>query len=230
MVKAKEMVIVLRNADIEKVNEALKGFDIFQMNAILIGPSSQDDVTEFHEEEAIAEKVEKPKVEEVEEKPKVEEVEIEKVFDDVDDVEKTKEKPKPEAKGKMDYNKMTIAEIRDEIERRGLDAKSVKKQPLVDALIEDDKGVTSEEIDEVDETREIVGSKYDGRKAMDLYKEAVERGLDVKPRQKATFYVEILEENDAEELAKQKDKVEEKIEEVDEEWEDILEEEDEWDI
>ena len=121
---------------------------------------------------------------------------------------------------------MPISDLRDEIERRGLGTKSIKKQPLVDALIEDDKkGKSSEEIAEADDTEETDGSKYDGIKAPILYKQAQDRGLDVKPKQKAQVYIDLLEELDAKELA-----AKDEADELDDEWNEVVNDPDEWDL
>lgn len=223
MVKANEVSVRLDNADIVEVQKALEGFTILDLSAYGIG--GYEDKFTNQKGEVTEEEVKAEPVEEVEPEIEVEEKE-EKVFDEVEDIEEEKPKVVKKAEAEaVDYDSMTMAELRDEIELRGLDTKSVKKQPLVDALIEDDKGETSEEIDEADETEENVGSKYEGRKAMDLFKEAKDRGLKVKPRQKAAFYVEALEELDAKELAEK-----DKVDDVEEVWEDVDEDEDEWDI
>lgn len=154
-------------------------------------------------------------------------------------VEEKVEEKDSSSEARFHYNKMKLVDLRNLIEERGLDVRSVKKQPLIDALIEDDKkGTSSEEIADADETKETDVSEYDGIKAPVLFKMAKERGLDVKPKQKAKYYVDLLEEADAQE-ADEDDEWEEtedvadtdEWDEVEEELDDLTDDEDdEWDI
>lgn len=58
-------------------------------------------------------------------------------------------------------------------------------------------------------TNDQAETKYDGKKAQELYKECINRGLRVEKKMKAEYYTKILVANDEDELEKEKDTSEE---------------------
>lgn len=130
--------------------------------------------------------------------------EIEESDDDEenDDVEETKTtkskvKNKVEETEEVDYNKMTAKELWDILGEAGKrnTAKSKKKADLV-AAVEAMNNVDEVEEDDVDE--EETDNPYEGKTAMDLFKECKKRGIKAAAKKPAKFYVDLLLKADAE--------------------------------
>lgn len=124
-----------------------------------------------------------------------------------DDVEETKT-TKSEAKTKVeeaddgdeevDYSKMTAKELWDILGEAGKrnTAKSKKKADLVAAVEAMNSTDEAEEEDDVDE--EETDNPYEGKSAMDLFKECKKRGIKAAAKKPAKFYVDLLLKADAE--------------------------------
>ena len=159
-----------------------------------------------------------------------------------DDVEETDDE-------EVDYNKMTAKELWDILGEAGKrnTAKSKKKADLVaavEAMANTEEAEEAEEEDEADE--EETDNPYEGKSAMDLFKECKKRGIKAAAKKPAKFYADLLlkadaEDEDAEEeeegddwdveeveeKSKKKAPVKKAKEEVEEDDED---EDDDWDI
>lgn len=122
--------------------------------------------------------------------------------EDNDDVEETKTtkskaKTKVEEAEEVDYNKMTAKELWDILGEAGKrnTAKSKKKADLV-AAVEAMNSV--DEVEEGDVDEEETDNPYEGKSAMDLFKECKKRGIKAAAKKPAKFYVDLLLKADAE--------------------------------
>lgn len=119
--------------------------------------------------------------------------------DDVEETKTTKSKAKTkvEEAEEVDYNKMTAKELWDILGEAGKrnTAKSKKKADLV-AAVEAMNSVDEVEEDDVDE--EETDNPYEGKTAMDLFKECKKRGIKAAAKKPAKFYVDLLLKADAE--------------------------------
>lgn len=171
--------------------------------------------------------------------------------DDVEETKTTKAKAKAKVEEtddeEVDYSKMTAKELWDILGEAGKrnTAKSKKKADLV-AAVEAMAG--TEEVDEEDvDEEEGTDNPYEGKSAMDLFKECKKRGIKAAAKKPAKFYVDLLLKADAEDegaeeeeegddwdveeetpkkksAAKSKAKAKKEVEEDDED------EDDDWDI
>lgn len=111
-----------------------------------------------------------------------------------DDVEETDDE-------EVDYNKMTAKELWDILGEAGKrnTAKSKKKADLVaavEAMANTEEAEEAEEEDEADE--EETDNPYEGKSAMDLFKECKKRGIKAAAKKPAKFYADLLLKADAE--------------------------------
>lgn len=120
------------------------------------------------------------------------------------DVEETEETEAPTA-GAPDYESMSGKELWDILGKAGLrkTAKSTKKADLVEACKAMDAakaGATEAEVEEEETEAEEVteANPYEGKSAMDLFKECKKRGIKAAPKKTAKFYAELLIKADAE--------------------------------
>lgn len=127
--------------------------------------------------------------------------------EDNDDVEETKTtkskaKAKVEEAEEVDYNKMTAKELWDILGEAGKrnTAKSKKKADLVAAV---EAMNSADEEDDVDE--EEADNPYEGKTAMDLFKECKKRGIKAAAKKPAKFYVDLLLKADAEDEEEEED-------------------------
>lgn len=127
--------------------------------------------------------------------------------EDNDDVEETKTtkskaKAKVEEAEEVDYNKMTAKELWDILGEAGKrnTAKSKKKADLVAAV---EAMNSADEEDDVDE--EEADNPYEGKTAMDLFKECKKRGIKAAAKKPAKFYVDLLLKADAEDDEEEED-------------------------
>lgn len=123
--------------------------------------------------------------------------------DDVEETKTTKSKAKTKVEEtdkdeEVDYNKMTAKELWDILGEAGKrnTAKSKKKADLVAAVEAMNSTDEAEEEDDVDE--EETGNPYEGKSAMDLFKECKKRGIKAAAKKPAKFYVDLLLKADAE--------------------------------
>ena len=133
----------------------------------------------------------------------IEENDEEEENDDVEETKTTKSKAKAkveetEDEEEIDYSKMTAKELWDILGEAGKrnTAKSKKKADLV-AAVEAMAGTEeAEEEDEADE--EETDNPYEGKSAMDLFKECKKRGIKAAAKKPAKFYADLLLKADAE--------------------------------
>ena len=125
---------------------------------------------------------------------------------DIEDVEEAKATTKVQ----KEYTEMTATELIKLIKERGLskEIKSTKKSDMIETLEANDGGAT-----EAAEDNDV--NPYEGKNAMELFKEAKARGLKLAPKKPAAFYIDALLEDDAAKA----------IESDEDEWEDEVVEE-----
>lgn len=113
-------------------------------------------------------------------------------------------KAKPVA-SENDYESMTGKALFALMTERGLKAAckgNFKKDNLVKVLRAGESGEVSQAIKEVEaaeeaeEAEEAVEGKYDGMKAIDLYKMCTKRGLKVDPKKQAAYYIAAMTKDD----------------------------------
>lgn len=110
-----------------------------------------------------------------------------------------------------DYESMSGKELWALVGKLGIrkSAKSNKKTDLIEALKAYDAGKiegADEDVDDDEDVDESTGS-YEGKSAMELFKECKKRGLKAAPKKPAKFYIELLEADDV--------KANEEVEEAD---------------
>lgn len=98
------------------------------------------------------------------------------------------------------YDTMSANEIWKLMQARGLDktVSSKKKGDRIEALrkwdAEHPDGIEEDTDDEAEES----GNPYEGKSAMELFKECKKRGIKAAPKKPAKFYADLLVKNDAE--------------------------------
>lgn len=108
----------------------------------------------------------------------------------------------------VDYTKYNGDTLIKMCKERGIYKKGMKKADLVAAMENyDENGATSED-DEDDE------NPYEGKTAMELFKECKKRGIKAAPKKPAKFYVDLLLKADAEENDEDEDWGDEEEEET----------------
>lgn len=109
--------------------------------------------------------------------------------------------------GVVDYTKYNGDTLIKMCKERGIYKKGMKKADLVAAMENyDENGAASE--DDEDE------NPYEGKTAMELFKECKKRGIKAAPKKPAKFYVDLLLEADAEENDEDEDWGDEEEEET----------------
>lgn len=124
--------------------------------------------------------------------------------EDADDAEATEtEATETEAAsedaGDVDYESMSGKQLWDILGKAGKRklAKSTKKSDLVEACKAMDAGA-SDDAEEADaEEAETSENPYEGKSAMDLFKECKKRGIKAAPKKPAKFYADLLIKADA---------------------------------
>ena len=100
-----------------------------------------------------------------------------------------------------DYESMSAKKLWDILGKAGKRklAKSTKKADLVEACKAMDAGASddAEEVDSDTEEAETSENPYEGKSAMDLFKECKKRGIKVAPKKPAKFYADLLIKADA---------------------------------
>lgn len=114
------------------------------------------------------------------------------------DIEDTDTEETAEDSNEVDYDSMNAKQLWDILGKAGKrgTAKSKKKDDLLAAVkaIANDAG--ADEADDEDESEEEVG-KYDGKSAMELFKECKARKIKAEPKKPAKYYVDLLTKADA---------------------------------
>lgn len=101
--------------------------------------------------------------------------------------------------GEADYESMSGKQLWDLLGKAGKRklAKSTKKADLVEACKQAFGAGATEETEE-DEAEETEANPYEGKSAMELFKECKKRGIKAAPKKNAKFYAELLVKADAE--------------------------------
>lgn len=130
-----------------------------------------------------------------------EETETEAEADDANETETT------DTATTQDYDSMSGKQLWDLLGKAGKRklAKSTKKADLVEACkqafgdnAKADEAAEDEEVEEAEEAT-TEANPYDGKSAMELFKECKKRGIKAAPKKPAKFYADLLVKNDAEE-------------------------------
>ena len=133
--------------------------------------------------------------------------------DEEDEVENTEvESEAPKSKGskkakvetteeesgeEVDYNKFNGDTLIKMCKERGIYERGMKKAALVKALEDYDANGGSDSADEEESTGTETGNPYEGKSAVELFKECKKRGLKAVPKKPAKFYVDLLIKDDA---------------------------------
>ena len=125
--------------------------------------------------------------------------------DDVDGDTEVNEVEAAEAEatdaGNVDYEAMSGKQLWDLLGKAGKRklAKSTKKADLIEACKQAFGAGATEDAEEVDEAEETTeANPYEGKSAMDLFKECKKRGIKAAPKKTAKFYADLLVKADAE--------------------------------
>lgn len=97
----------------------------------------------------------------------------------------------------VDYNKFNGDTLINMCKERGIYERGMKKAALVKALEDYDENGGSNTADEEESAGTETGNPYEGKSAMELFKECKERGIKVAPKKPAKFYVDLLIKDDA---------------------------------
>jgi len=137
-----------------------------------------------------------------------------------------------EDEAEMDYNEMTLKQLKKLAEERDIDTEDLKKRDIIEALEEYDAEEEGEE-EEPEEEEEEEEVPYSEWSLKELKEEAKERDLDIDGLKKKKDFIELLEEEDEageeeeEEEPEEEEEEEEEPEEEEEEEEEPEEEEEE---
>lgn len=121
--------------------------------------------------------------------------------DDEDEGEAPKAMPTAtEDDATPDYESMSAKQLWDILGKAGLrkTAKSTKKADLLEAIRAMEAGKASGDAEDTDDEAEESGNPYEGKSAMELFKECKKRGIKAAPKKPAKFYADLLVKNDAE--------------------------------
>lgn len=101
--------------------------------------------------------------------------------------------------GGKDYESMSAKQLWEILKKAGKQktAKSTKKADLVAACKAMDAGEDSEDAGDDEDAGEENGNPYDGKTAMELFKECKKRGIKAAPKKPAKFYADLLTKDDA---------------------------------
>lgn len=107
--------------------------------------------------------------------------------------------------GAQDYESMSAKQMWDMLGKAGKRklAKSTKKADLVEACKQAFGGTAEATEDEESEEAEEATTEanpYDGKSAMELFKECKKRGIKAAPKKPAKFYADLLVKDDAEQV------------------------------
>lgn len=126
--------------------------------------------------------------------------------DDAEDEDDTDTKSEPEVAEAHKWDEsMSSKQLWDLLGKAGKRklAKSTKKADLVEACKQafgdNAKAAEDEEVEEAEEAT-TEANPYDGKSAMDLFKECKKRGIKTAPKKPAKFYADLLVKDDAEQV------------------------------
>ena len=130
-------------------------------------------------------------------------------IDDESDADETAETEETETESSTtDYESMSGKQLWDMLGKAGKRklAKSTKKADLVEACKKAFGAGTTE--DNEAETEKDEANPYEGKSAMELFKECKKRGIKAAPKKPAKFYADLLVKNDAEQVKAANDEAE----------------------
>lgn len=107
------------------------------------------------------------------------------------------ETTKEESGEEVDYNKFNGDTLIKMCKERGIYERGMKKAALVKALEDYDANGGSNSADEEENAGTETGNPYEGKSAVELFKECKKRGLKAVPKKPAKFYVDLLIKDDA---------------------------------
>ena len=98
----------------------------------------------------------------------------------------------------VDYNKFNGDTLIKMCKEKGIYERGMKKAALVKALEDYDSNGGSNTADEEENAGTETGNPYEGKSAVELFKECKKRGLKAAPKKPAKFYADLLLKNDTE--------------------------------
>ena len=117
---------------------------------------------------------------------------------DDEDTENTEVEAEAEATTEdVDYNKFNGDTLIKMCKERGIYERGMKKAALVKALEDYDVNGGSDSADEEENAGTETGNPYEGKSAVELFKECKKRGLKAVPKKPAKFYADLLIKDDA---------------------------------
>lgn len=102
-----------------------------------------------------------------------------------------------ESDGVVDYNKFNGDTLIKMCKEKGIYESGMKKAALVKALEDYDVNGGSNTVDEEESADTETGNLYEGKSAMELFKECKARKIKVAPKKPAKFYADLLINDDA---------------------------------
>ena len=97
----------------------------------------------------------------------------------------------------VDYNKLNGDTLIKMCKERGIYERGMKKAALVKALEDYDANGGSNTVDEEESAGTETGNPYEGKSAMELFKECKARKIKAAPKKPAKFYADLLIKDDA---------------------------------
>lgn len=117
---------------------------------------------------------------------------------DDEDAEDTEAEATTEDAGEeVDYSKFNGDTLIKMCKEKGIYEKGMKKAALVKALEDYDANGGSNTVDEEESADTETGNPYEGKSAMELFKECKARKIKVAPKKPAKFYADLLIKDDA---------------------------------
>ncbi len=122
---------------------------------------------------------------------------------DADESTETEAAEETTEAGAQDFESMSAKQMWDLLGKAGKRklAKSTKKADLVEACKQAFGAAAADEAadaeDEAEETEATEANPYDGKSAMELFKECKKRGIKAAPKKTAKFYADLLVKDDA---------------------------------
>lgn len=190
---AEAAAIIAEGKDLEAIMDLGRRYPVLVQKTTVIATKAGEDFVElmsFMPEYLTANKVNtsiKKAITETEADSDSEEEDVDVTDETSEDTEETTEN--------TDYNSMTAKELWDilgKADKRGT-AKSKKKADLVEAV----KALADGDAEEADEDEGEEAGKYDGKSAVELFKECKTRKIKAESKKPAKYYVELLTKADA---------------------------------
>ena len=116
--------------------------------------------------------------------------------EDADDTE-AEATTEDESEGVVDYNKFNGDTLIKMCKEKGIYEKGMKKAALVKALEDYDVNGGAKPADEEENTDSETTNPYEGKSAMELFKECKARKIKAAPKKPAKFYADLLIKDDA---------------------------------